>query len=377
MRYFKSFLAVGLVAGALALFAQADDDTDIKTPLVTLKMQSVLPNDVIDAFSKQTGVKLLRPTDENGDERRRVSLDIHDKTFSEALDVLGSKCRIAPQDMNERGEMRLGWRGDSKHVFGKRPKSVGPLATFLVNSISRENSLNLDADDPEVSKSSTITFTPYIDPRLHVIRWKSEADIEKAEDENGDSILHQDDSNNQPSMNGIQPTWEFQPMTTALDYDAAKSKKLAVFKGSLHVTAALVIELFQVDDLQNAQGTEKAVEGLRVMIDDVSEPEPAEDEAKDQHSTVINLSIFREGIENDAWDCVVSRISNSIKLLDAKGKEIEQSFGETNQDDSKTSYTVTANWKQASDRPAKFSLLIPTKLQEVDLPFEFHDLKLP
>ena len=62
-------------------------------------------------------------------------------------------------------------------------------------------------------------------------------DIEKAEDENGDSLLHQDDPNNQPSMNAIGPTWEFQPMTTVLDYDAAKSKRLTVFKGSLHVTA--------------------------------------------------------------------------------------------------------------------------------------------
>ena len=73
----------------------------------------------------------------------------------------------------------------------------------------------------------------------------------------------------------------------------------------------------------------------------------------------------------------MSRICDSIRLLDAKGKEIEPSVNASSQDDSKTTYTVTANWKQASDRPTKFSLLIPTKLQEIDLPFEFHDLKLP
>ncbi len=377
MRFIRSCLWVGLAIGGLALFAQADDDTDIKLPLITLKMQSVQINDVIDAFSKQTGVKLLRPTDDSGDAHRRVSIDIRDKTFSEALDVMGAKCRTIPQELNERGEMPLEWRGDSKDVFGKRPRSVGPLATFLVDSINRQNQLNLDADEPEVARSSTISFTPYIDPRLHVIQWKSEADIEKAEDENGDSILHQDDSNNQPLMNGVQPLWEFQPMTTSLDYDAAKSKKLSAFKGSLHVTAAREIEQMQIDNLLSAQGTEKAVDGLRVVIDDVTEPEAADDQPKDQHQTVINLSIFREGIGNDMWDCVMSRISNSMHVFNANGKEIEQSVNQSSQDDSKTTYTVTVTWKEAGDRPTKFSLLIPTKLQEVDLPFEFHDLKLP
>lgn len=377
MRFVRSCLWVGLVIGALGIRARADDDSDVKLPLVTLRMQSVLPNAAIDAFSKQSGVKLLRPTDDNGDAHRRVNIDIQEKPFSEALDAFCSKCRILPQAMNEHGEMQLEWRGDSKHIFGKRPKSVGPLATFVIDSINRDNQLNLDADEPEATHSSAITFTPYIDPRLHVIQWKNQADIEKAEDENGDSILLQEDSNGQSAANAIGPAWEFSQLSTPLDYDIAKSKKLAVFKGSVHVTAARVIEQMQVDNLPSAQGTEKAVDGLRVVIDDVTEPEPSDDQPKDQHQTVINLSIFREGIENDMWDCVVGRISNSMHVFNGNGKEVEQSVNESSQDESKTTYTVTVTWKEASDRPTKFSLEIPTKLQEIDLPFEFHDLKLP
>jgi hypothetical protein len=372
MRALASLLVLfAIFACSVAL---ADDDADVKLPLVTLNMKSVPVNSVIDALSKQTGVKFRRP-EKNGQRHPRVSIDLKDKTFSEALNTVCGKCRLCVQNVEPTGEIVLDWFGEEQGPFGKRPASVGPLATFVVDSITRNNALNYDADDPQPSHDINLTFSPYVDPRLHVIAMVSEPQIETATDENGDSILQQSASGGEPSTTGVEAAWSFQQFAVPLDYDPQKSKKLALLKGTLHVWAAIDEEMVKLDDLQKSIGTEKSVEGLRLVIDDAAEPDDQEN--ADQHTTLLTFTLFREGMSDQLWSSVPNRIVNSVQIYNSQGKAIEHSINESNSDESKTVYSISTAWKEAKDRPAKASLILPSNVKEIDLPFEFHDLKLP
>jgi hypothetical protein len=77
------------------------------------------------------------------------------------------------------------------------------------------------------------------------------------------------------------------------------------------------------------------------------------------------------------WSSVPNRIVNSVQIYNSQGKAIEHSINESNSDESKTVYSISTAWKEAKDRPAKASLILPSNVKEIDLPFEFHDLKLP
>jgi hypothetical protein len=66
-----------------------------------------------------------------------------------------------------------------------------------------------------------------------------------------------------------------------------------------------------------------------------------------------------------------------VQIYNSQGTAIEHSNNESNSDESKTVYTISTTWKETKDRPTKALLVLPTNVKEIDLPFEFHDLKLP
>jgi hypothetical protein len=372
----RSLLIAGLILVACltrAVPAQDATPPDRATVagLMTLHLDSMHPRDVIAEITRKTGISIaIWP--ENLYEQNRgpgnplptsVTINADQQPFWSVMDDLCGSAGLRPQQMGQGNTITL--QENRLGLFGARPKSMGPQATILVSSIQRNHSISFDSANPQVQRSCGISLGAYIDPRLHVMRYQSPPQVDTADDENGKSVLNASDQH--PNWSDPNCTWQLPDLFAALDYDPQVSHKLAVLKGSIKVTIAAEIERMEIPDLQSAGGTDKTVAGRQLVISEVT--------AQDK-SMQIKFALYRHDLSDEQWQQMSRSVFRAIQFQTAEGKAVGVGGGGGG-GDKKLEYTVSANWSDDADKPVKLVWDIPTRTEDVDLPFEFHDLTLP
>src|SRR5262249_27291032 len=155
--------------------------------------------------------------------------------------ICTSAC-LRPQYMGNNAGIQL-QEAYNQPPFGKRPQSIGPLATVLAESLSRNHSVGLDSDNPQVSRSCGIQITAYVDPRLRMTRYQNQATIDTADDENGKSVAAAQGGQN--NWNEGNCSWQI-GMFIPLDYDPTVSHTLKTIKGSIKATVAAEVEKIEI-----------------------------------------------------------------------------------------------------------------------------------
>ncbi len=370
---------LGCVLLALALIApvaRGDDDNavDIKVTPITLKMESVHPKDVFEELSKQTGV-VVKVWPENlwnqnygpNGPPTSVTIDVDQKPFWEAMEEICTETHLYPANMGNNDALILQWRGgDATGPFGKKPVSASENGTVVASSIQRSHTIDFNAADPKPVRTCGINIEGYVDPRLRIASYSTHPNIEKAEDENGNSILPAQQDPNQ-SMNQVYTSWQIGNIFIPLDYDPEKSHKLATLKGSIKVTAAGAVEKLELDDLGNANGTVKELAGRKITFEDIK----VEDK-----SFSVKMTIVREGMSNEEWGSLFQNIIRSVKVETSSGRKLDLGGGGGGSDKQVT-YTLSTTWSEDDDKAVKLLWDIPTKFQDMEIPFEFKDLTLP
>ena len=371
---FAILVSVALVLGSWGASAE-EEPAEIKPTPVTLKMESVHPQEVIAELSTKAGVNIqVWPENLWTQNRGRngpptsVSVDVEEKPFWVVMEEICTQMNLFPANMGNNDGVTLQWRGmNSGGIFGKRPTFAGENGTVVASSIQRSHTINLDSDNPTASRTCGINIDGYVDPRLRVMRFSRQPSIEQAEDENGNSVLPADADQRNGSMDETNSSWQLGGIFIPLDYDPEKSHKLAVLKGSIRVSAAGAVEKLEVDDLENAQGTDKTIAGRHIVLDEVK---------MNEKSFSIKVTISRESMSDEEWRSMFHAIIQGMKVESASGKRMNLGGGGGGSDKQVT-YTLSTNWSDEGDKPVKLRWEIPTGFHDVELPFEFKDLTLP
>jgi hypothetical protein len=216
-----------------------------------------------------------------------------------------------------------------------------------------------------VQRNCGVNLIAYVDPRIRMLKFQNQPSIERADDENSNSIAVAQAG--QPNSQDAYCKWMIQNIFVPLDYDPQTSHKLAVLKGSIRVTVAAETEKIEFDDLENAQGTEKEAGGIKVVCQEVK---PAD------NSFEMKVNIIRTDMSREDFRTLYGRVFNDGKFLDADGKALQVSGGGGGSED-RLDYSLQCGFPNPSGKPVKLLWEFTTLTQEIDLPFEFRDLPLP
>ncbi len=362
-----------LLLMTLAPGAGADDTTPSSAPsTITMHLNSIPPRDVLAELNKQTdagvGVWPENLYDQQrgaGDKLvRSIDVDIDQATFWSALDAICSAGGLFPQPMGNNSSISL-QEANGRTAFGKRPQSIGPMSTVLVDSLQRNHTIALDADNPQVQRSCGAQISAYVDPRLRMLKLQNQPVVDQADDENGKSILVA--PTGQPGEQDAYCRWLAQNLFVPLDYDPQVSHKLATLKGSIKVTVAAEVDKIEFADMDNAKGTEKEVGGVKVVCQEINSTD---------NSFEMKVNIIRTDLSKENFRTLYGRIFQEGKFITADGKRLQVSGGGGGGED-RLDYSLQCNFQNSDDKPVKMVWEITTRTEEVDLPFEFHDLPLP
>jgi hypothetical protein len=365
---------IGTILGCVLLLVGVksfgDDADQVAAPsTVTIHMEGVHPHDVMDELTKQTGVAFAVWPDQLYQQNQQlptsITLNLDQATFWTAVGAMCEGAHLQPWNFNNSGAITF-QQSDGHEPFGKRPQSAGPMGTIVVDSIQRNHSISFRDDDPQVQRNCGVEIKAFVDPRVRMMKFQNQANVDTAEDENGESIVVAP-GNATPNFQDSQTKWEIQGLNIPLNYDPEKSHKLATLKGSVRVMVASDVAKIEFDDLANAAGTDKEEGGLKVIVDDVKENE---------HSTEVKVRIMRTEMSKENFRNIFGKIFQDGRFESAGGKEMRPGGGGGGGEDL-LQYTLNANYSGEGDKPVKLIWEIPTQTQQIDLPFEFHDLTLP
>jgi hypothetical protein len=349
----------------------ADDADQVAAPgVVTMHMDGVHPRDAMDELTKQTGVAFAVWPEQLYQQNRQlpasITVNLDQATFWSVVGAICEQAHLAPENINNTGGITF-QQSDGRSPFGKRPTSVGPMGTVVVESIQRNHSISFDQDNPQVQKNCGVQLSVYVDPRVRMMKFQNQVNVDKAEDEKGQSIAVAVVGNGQANFQETYTNWQIPGLNAPLNYDPETSHTLATLQGSVRVMVAAEVAKIEFDDLANAGGTEKEEGGLKVAVDEVKENE---------HSVDVKVRIIRTEMSKEDFRDIFGKIFQEGRFESTGVKQTRPGGGGGGGEDL-LQYTLNANYSNDTDKPVKLIWEIPSRIEQVDLPFEFHNLALP
>lgn len=338
---------------------------------VTLHLDSMPPADAVGEFTKKTGVpvqfwpqNLFEQNYGPNGPSSSISVSVDNQPLWVALDAICAESHLQPVITGQGENITLQFTGGNYVPLSKRPSSVNPNSTIVVESIQRSNSVSFQSDPPMENHSCGISLSAYIDPRIHPLSQHG-ATVETAVDESGKSIAA---PQNQQGVNyGPSVMWKIDNIFVPLDYDPQVSHKLADFKGSIEISVASESDKLEISDLQNAQDTQQTVAGMGVSVHDIK---------IEGNNISAKITLRQDDMDKQAWNQIPQTIFHDVKFVTADGKTLSTGGGGGG-GGNKLEYTLNSTGPSNGDKPVKIVFEIPTKIEQIDLPFEFHDLQLP
>jgi hypothetical protein len=88
------------------------------------------------------------------------------------------------------------------------------------------------------------------------------------------------------------------------------------------------------------------------------------------------VNIIRTEMPKENFRTLFGRIFQDGKFITVDNKRLQVSGGGGGGED-KLDYSLQCNFQKPEDKPVKMVWEITTRTDQIDLPFEFHDLPLP
>jgi hypothetical protein len=250
-------------------------------------------------------------------------------------------------------------RGENAPVHG--PSVVrGPAIVYAENAGA---ATKIGAEN----RTGLFRLCVYVEPRVRVVGLKT--DFELVVDENGDALLP--DNFNGRGVGPVPDTdffWQSQFPIAPTRF----SRKIARLKGTMHLTVQTEAKTFELPIQTGDKPGRKELAGYTFDLLGL-------DAAGDGHT--LRLKLFRENLEPWQWDWFRQPMRRA-RLLDEHGVPLRVSGSGTGGDDRSTDCSVTYTASDGSltpltAKPAKLVWELPTKSEQLDIPFELIDVGLP
>jgi hypothetical protein len=343
--------------------------------LVTLQLDSVTPQQALEALMEQTGISFsVSDAVWRQVESHRIHLEAVDEPFWKVVDDLLRLAELSATGFNHRGEPIL-----EKAVLPSRLRQIAGPFVIDARQVTRKATANPAEVLPiEHQLALHMVMMAEPNPSVHVIRARVE--LERALDEYGRSLLPPQQDVPDSLFSRSSGRKEFM---VDLQYDEAVADRIAVVAGHIIVLVAENEHLFEVSNVALANPFQTEAGELTVQFVELTE-------------TPQGFNARVRVISETGDPHLQMRFNEpkaALRLLDGQGRAYQaagpSSVGRhpTRRDGSRSIYVElnvmfqarshSADSAQEPGPPAKLLFIIPTDLKEVRIPFEFTDLPVP
>lgn len=346
-----------------AALKEADEETKIGASKVTIRGQGIRLSEALQKLQAQSGNAItdLREADGAVATNPALDLDIVDKSFFEALDVLASKAGVTPYFSTGDGTIGLMPGPEGTTAAPSIPvQYIGPFRVALKRYASV-------LDYQAGSSSANVQFDVAWEPRLRPMLLKLDADELKIADDRGQAIEPQ--VMNEASEVVLRPESPEAEINVNLAAPDRAAKLLARMKVKAEVTVPAGIRTFRFPSLAARDATLKQGD-IGVTL---------ESTVVDEQVWKVNVVLEYPG-EGPAFESYRQGLfNNQLWLQKADGARFEHNggFSNTSSDAGKLGYEYL--FVDAPGKPAdyQFVFVTPSKVVTIPLEFEFKDVPLP
>lgn len=343
-----------------ALFeAQNQDPTNLGASKVTIKGTGIRLTEVIKSLQTQSGNVLTDLREQEGAEvtNPALDLDITDKPFLEALDIIAKKAEVTPNFYTGDGSIGL-MAGIPPSTF--RVLYSGPFRITL-RQIGALRDFQAD------TSTANVQFEVAWEPRLRPMLLALKADQLAIVDDQGKTVEPQvmAESTDVP----LRPENPVAELNISLDAPEREAKKLASLKIKADITIPAGLKLFRFPSLA-AENVTKKEGDISVTLEGTE---------VDEQVWKVNVELaypsggaafesYRQGLFN-----------NRLWLQKADGSRFEHNGGFSNTAAEGDKLGFEYLFVDAPGKPADYQLVYetPSKVLTIPLEFEFKDVPLP
>ncbi len=339
---------------------------------ITLDLQDVDAADAFDAlFAQAKGEYGTQPANllADKDNVAPVTLKYDKAQFWTVLQDLCKQTGLSLYNSGDGTRMMFSTQNDKDWLT--RPSVVANGFLIQASNVNRSWNVNL-ARPADGTETLQVQFFAYPEPSLRVIRSSYQLKLDEATDDDGNSLIPPQNMGDGYSS-GRQAVWQFQ---APLNSKAATGNKIAKLSGKAKFGVMTEMARLEVPDIANVKDFTKNLGSMSVTIKGLTKR--AGNPTNETYELPITLT--RKGGDND----MINMGPQGLSLHDAKGRELS-SQGWSGGGGGGGNYTYTmqfGRYARGSDEnrpgaPDKLVWDVPTKIADVQIPFEFKDLPLP
>jgi hypothetical protein len=341
--------------------------------LVTLDVKDAPIRDVLEQLSKQTGYKIQPYNDSGFDQANlpNITLSVKDQPFWQVMREVMNKGEVAVYESGNNDDiMRMMPQRNMGRSMSNAPVSLNGAFMVLATNIQRNNSVDLSNPD-NVQRSMSLQLQVYSEPKVNVLRYSYQPEIEEAVDDKGNSMANKQNSHGGYSS-GRQSVWS---VGIPLVYPDSPGSKIARLKGKIRMTVQTRSDKFEVSNLLETKDKTEKVGGRRVTF--------VSAKRNNNNQYAVKVVLYRDGMDQQAFYDMMNNPSG-VRLLDKDGKVWRYSgsgSGSSSGDRYEREMIFYNNRggdeANAPGEPVTFVWELPTGTQEITIPFEFSNLPLP
>jgi hypothetical protein len=339
---------------------EAQDATNLGATKITLKGSGIRLSEIIQKLQAQSNNVITDIREQEGAEAANPALDVDivDKPFFEAVDIIAKQAEVTPNFYTGDGSVGI--------TAGKPPEKplvqyVGPFrVAFKQVAASRD----LQTGATSANAQLEVAWEPRLRPMLLALK----TDDLKIKDDQGKEIMAQVmDQSTDVVLRPDNPAAEVNINLSAPERGA---KKLASFKVKADVTVPAALKTFRFNTLA-VKSPETIKQGdIGVTLEDTE---------VDEQVWKVNVTLAYPG-EGPAFESYRQGLfNNRLWLQKADGSRFEHNggFSNTASDGGKLGFEYL--FVDAPGKPSDYGLVYetPSKVLTIPLEFEFKDVPLP
>jgi hypothetical protein len=343
-----------------ARLREADDAMNLGASKVTLQAKGMRLSEVVQKLQAMTGNAITDLREAEGAEATNPSLDLDivDKPFLEALDIVCKQAEVTPSFFTGDGTVglmpgappakgRVLYQGPFRVAF----KQIGSVRDLLADSAT-----------------TTAQIEVAWEPRLRPMLMKLDTDELKVVDDQGKDVEAQvmDESTDVV----LRPENPVADLNLTLKAPPRKAEKLKSFKVKAEVTVPAGLRTFRFPTLVVKEPQTVKLNDIAVTLDSTE---------VDEQTWKVNVLVAYPG-GGEAFESYRQGLfNNRLWLQKADGSRFEHNggFSNTSSDEGKLGFEYL--FVDAPGKPADFGLVYetPSQVKTIPLVFEFKDIPLP
>jgi hypothetical protein len=356
------------------VLVQLDRLDQNRPTLVTIKVQEASPESVMEELSRQVGIPIqVWPDTPWQHKKKSITMEMEQQPFWLVMQEFCRQAEVRLQPRDQSGAITLHQGAPEAQGY---PQTIHNGSLITARRIGRSHNIDfgrgLQVDTPMSLQVQLLT-----EPKLRIIRGRSQLEVSEAVDENGLSLISSSRSDHWHAPHWGGWHWELQ---APLQYHPQQGKALKSFKGAAQFIVVEQEEHWEVDDLLNVQNVEKILPTVTYKIQDFTRG----GDNNYRLRFVIEFDSDRRRLNRDDPLTDYGSVINTMKVLDAAGNAYRRMGGGGGGGGAGPRMTLNYNvtFARAENapnlrEPAKLIWSIPTEIKEVSLPVEFQDLPLP